>query len=386
MLKPPDAASVAAPIAAIFRLQMFKPSEPFIAAQAGALTQFAPMYLGRAAFGPPPCEALCRPAHKQGTRPSAAILWNAASRDPGIFRAALGDIRPSLIHAHFGPDAVYALPLARRLGVPLITTFHGFDVTVTARRLLTSGSPYLTNYALFARQLARQGARFLCVSAHILRQALARGFPAARTHLHYIGIDTEALASAPAATAPNILHVARLVEKKGGADLLRAFAHLHPAHPTATLTMIGDGPLRGALQSLAETLGVTSHVRFLGALPNAEVFAQLRRAAIFALPSVTAASGDTEGLPITILEASALGLPVVATQHGGIPEAVIDGETGLLVPERDPAALAAALDRLLSDDTLRVTLGAAARRRMEAHFNLRRQTALLEAHYAELLA
>ena len=291
-----------------------------------------------------------------------------------------------MIHAHFGPDAVYALPLARQLGVPLVTTFHGFEVTTSASALLRSGSPYLINYLLFKRQLARYGALFLCVSEHIRRHALALDFPEARTRLHYIGIEAPVGDAEAASASLNILHVARLVEKKGTAILIRAFAAVKARHPKATLTIIGDGPLRATLEALATGLNVAGSVKFLGALPNAVVLDHMRNAAMFVLPSVTAASGDTEGLPITILEACALGLPIIATRHGGIPEAVRDGETGLLVPERDETALADAVDQLLGDQAVRSRLGAAARAHVRQHFNLQRQTAALEAHYAALLA
>ena len=373
------------PTAVIFRLQMFKPSEPFIAAQAGALRTFAPVFLGRERFGPPPVAAGRAVQDRVGRR-SWAILRHAATRDPAVFLAALGGVRPALIHAHFGPDAVYALPLARRLGVPLVTTFHGFDVTTSAAALLRSGSPYLINYVLYRKQLSEYGALFLCVSEHIRQKAFALGFPETSTRLHYIGIDPAMGNTAADCASMNILHVARMVEKKGTAILIRAFAAVQARHPSATLTIIGDGPLRATLEALATKMNVAGSVAFLGALPNAAVLNHMRKAAMFVLPSVTAASGDTEGLPITILEACALGLPVVATRHGGIPEAVRDGETGLLVPERDEAALAAAIDHLLGDRAERSRLGAAARDFVRQHFNLQRQTAGLEAQYAVLVA
>jgi colanic acid/amylovoran biosynthesis glycosyltransferase len=209
--------------------------------------------------------------------------------------------------------------------------------------------------------------------------------------LHYIGVDPAAFESSPAAAAarsdrsPIILHVARLVEKKGTAYLLEAFARIAAQHPDAQLVVIGAGPLQDSLARRAAELRVDARVRWLGAATHAEVAGWLRRAAVFCLPSCTARNGDAEGLGLALLEAAASGVPVVATQHGGIPEAVQDGETGYLVPERDADALADALDTLLSSEQLRRRMGDAARRFARSRFDLQRQTGHLEQLYEGVL-
>lgn len=300
-------------------------------------------------------------------------------------RGALAERGTALLHAHFGVEGAYATRLARALRVPLVTTLHGFDVTVTKSRFLASRKPSWVNYVAWRRALFSGGAVFICVSEHIRRSAVAWGFPAERAVVLPIGVDVDLIQPAEFVETPRILHVARLVEKKGTADLLRALAIVRRAAPDAELVIIGDGPLRAALRDLAARLGVSAGVRFLGVQGHDETLRWLRRSRVLCLPSVTAPSGDQEGLGMVLLEAGACGRPVVGTRHGGIPEAVLDGSTGFLVPERDPAALAERLLALLGDPRLCERFGRAGRELVLERFNLRRQTDKLESLYRTLL-
>ena len=366
---------------AIIRHNLFKISEPFITAQALELRRYSPIFLGRLRQGeiPPGAEALAisdtGPAWP--LRAAAQML----GRSPAPFMKLLGARRPALLHAHFGIEGAQALPLARRLGVKLITTFHGFDATLSTAALLSS--PAWAYYPLFRRQLAAQGALFLSASGFIRGRLLAIGFPPERTRTHYIGVDCRRITPRDAAEEQKIiLHVARLVEVKGTLHLLRAFARLGGE---VELVIIGDGPLRQALTAEAVSLGVAARVRFLGALPQAEVLAWMRKAAMLVLPSVRTGTGRIEGLGMVSLEAAATGVPVVGSDIGGIPEAVIDGQTGFLVPERDDEGLAARIRSLLDDQALRRRMGAAARMLVEQNFDLVAQTRLLETLYDEVL-
>ncbi|WP_044561242.1 glycosyltransferase [Azospirillum sp. B4] len=369
----------------IFRQNLFRVSEPFITEQAGHLRRHAPVHVGRLRFGAGPAgvESLAlQSLWPRFTLPR--IGWQMLTRDPAPYQRLLAGRRPALIHAHFGVDGVYALPLARRLGIPLVTTFHGFDATLSTAAFLLS--PAWLNYPLFRGQLARQGDLFLCVSAFIRERVLAMGFPAERTRVHYIGVDSQAVQPRdPAEETPTILHVARLVEMKGTEYLIRAFALLADRHPAVRLDIIGDGPLRASLQKLAGSLGLGERVRFHGARPHAEVLPHMRRAAMLMLPSVYTATGRVEGLGMVLLEAAATGIPVVGSRVGGIPEVVIDGRTGLLAPEREPEALAAHMETLLQDRDLRHRMGAQARAHVEACFDIHRQTAELEDLYDGVL-
>ncbi len=370
------------PCVVVLRHQLFLPSEVFITEQARALRRFAPLLIGRVICGEP-CAGI--PYHVPAGGALAQLLY-VLRRDPRLFLPALGEKRPVLVHAHFGVEAVYGMELASRLGVPLVTTFHGFDATLGLRGLLAARKATWVQYLLKRRELKRRGALFIAVSEFIRAQLLELGFPDERIRVHYIGIDTAAFEPTGAGDdAPIVLHVARLVEKKGTVYLLDAFAGIAAKHSAARLVVIGAGPLRDALERHADALGIGARVRWLGALPHAEVRRWLQRAAVFCLPSCTAASGDAEGLGLVLLEAAASGVPVVGTRHGGIPEAVVDGATGYLVPERDPARLADALDALLSSRPLRQRLGAEARRLVQRDFDLHRQTQRLERLYEAVL-
>jgi glycosyltransferase involved in cell wall biosynthesis len=371
--------------AIIFRHNLFKVSEPFITAQAEHLRRYQPLYLGRLRYGPPPpgAEALALADQAKGWA-LPGIAWQMLTLDPAPYLRLLRGRSPALLHAHFGVEGVYALPLAQRLGIPLVTTFHGFDATLATAALLAS--PAYAHYALGRARLARRGDLFLCASAFIRARLLALGFPPARTRVHYIGVDCGAITPrAPAEEALEILHVARLVEVKGTAYLIRAFARVAPQHPHARLVIIGDGPLRAKLEKLAQACGVAGRVAFLGALAHAQVLARMRRAAMLVLPSVRTASGRVEGLGMVMLEAAATGVPVIGSALGGIPEVVAEGETGFLVPARDAEVLAARIALLLGDAGLRRQMGAAARQRAAQNFDIGKQTAALEDLYDALV-
>lgn len=345
----------------MFRGPVFNASETFVRAQAAGLTRYQPLVIGREDKGNIPPELAGR-----------VLLRPAIAR--------VRDFAPVLVHAHFGTDGLSALPLARRLGVPLVTSLRGYDVTRARGPLLRSGRLSWMRYALRARALQRRGDLFLAVSDALRRLAIARGYPAERTLNHYNGVD---LARFPAGSGgPDlILFVGRLVEKKGVEILIEAFARARAARPGASLAIIGDGPLRPRLERLAG-----EGVRFLGALPPGDVADWMRRATALAAPSVTARDGDAEGLPNVIVEAAASALPAVGSDHSGIPEAILDGETGFIVPERDAEALAARLAAIVGDPGLRARMGEAARRLAERRFDFTRQMRRLEALYDQVRA
>jgi glycosyltransferase involved in cell wall biosynthesis len=371
---------------AIYRHQLFKRSEPFIAEQAKHLVGVSPLLIGRERLGP---------GHSSLKSVALADFWpkgsllrrvnHAVTMNPEPVTRLLRDSGTELIHAHFGVDAVYAERVSSRMSVPLVTTFHGFDATASVRAHLHSRSPARMNYLLRRKVLARRGDVFLCVSEFIRGKVLQLGFPEARTRVHYIGVDTDGITPGLKSPVPLILHVGRHVEVKGVDTLLKAFASLAGRHPEAELHLVGDGPLQSSLRSMANWLGLGHRVRFLGARSHAEVVEMMRRAWVLCLPSNTTQAGETEGFGIVLLEAAAAGIPVVASRHGGIPEAVLDGVTGLLSDERDANALADHLCTLVGSASLRDQLGSAARSRVETQFNLAQQSAVLSEIYRGLL-
>jgi len=371
---------------AIFRHNLFRTSEPFITEQVRHLLRYQPLFLGRKRFGPPPDGArslTLEDLYESCTLPR--IGWQMLTGDVQPYLRLLRPERPSLIHAHFGIEGVSALGIAMHLNVPLVTTFHGFDATLKTYAMFAS--PAWFRYPLLRRRLAREGQLFLCASAFIRRRLLEAGFPESRTHVHYIGVDCRTIRPRnDLDEQPLILHVARLVEVKGTRYLLRAFARVARSCDRVRLLIIGDGPLRRPLRALAAQLGVGDRVEFQGALPHAHVLSAMRKAAMLVLPGIRTASGREEGLGMVLLEAAATGVPVIGSRVGGIPECIVDGKTGFLVPQRDDEALARRMAELLADPARRQGMGRAGRALVEDRFDIDRQTAALENFYDSVLA
>jgi glycosyltransferase involved in cell wall biosynthesis len=297
--------------------------------------------------------------------------------------ARLRSRRPRLVYAHFAPDGYAAMELADRLGVPLVTALHGYDVTMTDQAI---GATRLGREYLHGRAgLQRKGALFVSCSSFVRRCSLEMGYPAERSIVHAIGVDVHRFQPPPAGRRENVvLFVGRLVEKKGCANLLDAMALVQERNSAVELVVIGDGPLRNEYEAQAARL--TLRCRFLGTQPSSVVRAWMARATVFCVPSVVAASGDAEGFGMVFIEAQAMGLPVVSTLSGGIPEAVQHGETGLLVAQRDPHGLAAALLLLLENGDVWRRYSAAGRKRVVEQFDLAQQTGRLETIFEQLLA
>jgi colanic acid/amylovoran biosynthesis glycosyltransferase len=375
----------ALPEVAIFRHNLFRISEPFIAEQAQHLRRYRPLYVGRKRYGLPPEGAsslALEDLYKRWKLPR--IGWQMLTGDAQPYLRLLGRRRPALIHAHFGIEGVSALGLAMHLEIPLVTTFHGFDATLKMHAML--GSPAWFRYPLLRRKLAREGNLFLCASSFIRQKLLETGFPESRTHTHYIGVDCQSIRPrADFEEKPLILHVARLVEVKGTRYLLRAFATVARKYDRVQLLIIGDGPLRRQLHALAASLGLQDRVEFLGALPHLTVLSWMRKAAMLVLPGIRTATGREEGLGMVLLEAAATGLPIIGSRVGGIPECMLEGETGFLVPERDEDALARRMAELLEDPVRRHRMGTAGRALIEDRFDIDRQTAVLENYYDSLI-
>lgn len=369
----------------IYRDELFARSETFIRAQAEALRGFTPHYVGsRICSGQPLPAGGVHLVHGGGRFGRLRDLAFKATGYVGRREVrSLSGLNPALIHAHFGPDGVTAMPLARTLAVPLVVTFHGFDATISDEYAWRS-FPRHRIYLARRKALMRSGALFLAVSSFIRDRLLRQGFPSERVVVHYTGVDVDRFSGDPAAARePVILFVGRMVEGKGGSHLLRAMTLVHERRPEARVVLIGDGPERGAWEHVARRTGVPAE--FLGERPHEDVRTWLQRAAVLCVPSVTTASGWQEGFGMVFAEALASGVPVVSHRVGGIPEAVGDGIGGLLVPERDRVGLAHALERLLSAPDLRVALGRAGQARVRTLFDLRRQTERLEAVYRDLI-
>lgn len=368
---------------AIYRNQLFKLSETFIINQALAIKNFEVEFIGREAVNPSPSDDYLV---RTTTSRKIPRIYHAVTMSPhqllNISRGNAADI----VHAHFAVDGLYALKYAKALDIPLFTTLHGFDVTTSRSNLLLSKSPSWINYALFQKQLKLGGQLFICVSDYIRDKAIEAKYPEGKTLTHRIGIDVDRFRSdCREKTDKIILHVGRLVEKKGTEILIDAISMIKHKLNGYQLHIIGDGPLRNFLAAKIRILGLAEHIKLLGELPHDDVIKKLKCSSIAVVPSVQAKSGDCEGLPTIIMEAAAFSLPVIGTYHAGIPEAIIDEKTGYLVKERDVVSLAHRISHLIESESLQASLGAAGRELMEREFNLKIQTAKLEKMYEAFL-
>ena len=291
----------------------------------------------------------------------------------------------ALVHAHFGLGAVYARPFARRHGLPLVVTFHGYDVPLLAspRRFL----PQHLRYAIQGPRVLRDMTLGLCASAELQALLEAQGVPAEKLRVHRLGVDLGAFQPGARAAAPlQVVMIGRFVEKKGFGYGLEAFARVAQRHPALELTLIGEGEREAELRRLADQLGVTARVRFTGPLAPEAVAARLAASHVLLAPSVVDAAGNRESGLIVVKEASAAEVVPIGTRHGGIPEIIDEGATGFLVPERDVTALADRLERLVTDAALRARLGRAAREKMLREYDVRARGRALEAFYDEARA
>lgn len=282
-----------------------------------------------------------------------------------------------MIHCHFGHLGILGMQL-REIGAiqgRLYTTFHAWDIT----EYLTEAGPQAY------QELFHKGERFLPISNYWKNRLIELGCDPAKITVHRMGIDCQAFTFIPRhlqqGQPVQIVSVARLVEKKGIEYGIRAIAQLKQQQPNIQYTIIGDGDLQDPLQTLIRELQVTDIVHLLGWRQQTEIIAILNDAHILLAPSVTGQKGDQEGIPVALMEAMAMGLPVVSTQYSGIPELVENGVSGYLVPERDCDAIAHQLNELIEHPQRWQQMGQAGRSAVESHYNVHQLTEKLSEFY-----
>jgi glycosyltransferase involved in cell wall biosynthesis len=363
---------------AIFRKRLLSYSETFIADQGRFLPTCKPVFCGyhRDDSGwhlLDGCNRVLLDDHSALGSLSKLMLRYGLGGGKRWLEAIERD-NPALIHAHFFNDGLDAVRIGRELDIPVITTVHGHDITKHENAQAEHS---------VSRRFFEQVDGVIAVSNFIAEQALARGCPEDKLIQHYIGIDLERFDQAKRESdRPSLLFVGRLVEKKGCSYLLQAMERLKPRFPGLQLTIIGDGELAPALR--AEAAQRQLNVVFAGAASSEQIREHLSRSWLFVAPSITAQSGDTEGLGMVFLEAQALQTPVVSFRSGGLVEAVEDGVTALLSEEKDVQGLAADIESLLENASLRHKMGRAGRKRVEKSFDVRKQCAKLETIYDKL--
>lgn len=306
-----------------------------------------------------------------------AIVYRGEYR---VLERALEKHHADMMHVYFGHTGVHLLPFIKRWDRPVVVSFHGMDVQPREDQ---------PGYVDRLRDLLQTLPMVMARSESLKQRLIELGCDENKIRLNRTGIPMEGFPMverpAPEDGRWRLIQACRMVEKKGLDDTLNVFAELVKIYPNARLALAGDGPLMEQTQKLAKELGIDDQVDFPGFLSSEELRDLYHQAHIFIHPSRITADQNQEGIPNAMLEAMATGLPVVATLHGGIPEAVRQGETGLLVEERNREGLLDQVKRLLKDDDCRQEMGRAAGESMRQDFEQSAQVARLEGYYQELL-
>ena len=307
--------------------------------------------------------------------------WQISSSEVRKLLAILEREKAELLHIYFGHIAVHLLPLIQAWPKPSLVSFHGADVMVDLDK---------PAYRAATQQML-EAVRLVLVRSESLGRALINlGCAAGKIRLQHTGIPVNEIPFRPRESPQNgawkFVQACRLIAKKGLRVSLRAFARFAARHPASTFTIAGEGPLRNELGELAAARGVADKVFFPGFISQTQLRELFYQSHIFLHPSEVGGDGNQEGVPNSMLEAMASGLPVFATEHGGIPEAIENGRSGILVQERDDEALAAALlERTANPEGL----AAMARNGAEVvckRFEQTGQTHQLEDYYLETIS
>ncbi len=326
---------------------------------------------------PPPHMNLLRHGWLKFVKGEPPIIYRGEYQ---VLAALLARRHADLMHIYFGHTGVHLLPFIEEWKKPCVVSFHGADVAL---------KPDIPDYSKKLRQLFEAVPLILARSQSLADRLVELGCSADQIRINRTGIPTRDFPfirrNAPQNGKWKILQACRLIPKKGIATSLGAFAMFLKENPKAELRIAGKGPLQPQLEALAAKLGVSERVRFCGFVSQSELMKLYASSHLFLHPSETPPDENQEGIPNSILEAMATGLPVVATYHGGIPEAVEHGRTGILAEERDAEALGSALLRFSRSPQLCDEFGYRANLSVRENFEQAVQTDQLEAHYDEAI-
>jgi len=286
-----------------------------------------------------------------------------------------------LMHIYFGHTGVHLLPFIRQWDKPCVVSFHGADV---------AHKQDIKDYPAKLRRLFGAVPLVLARSQSLAERLIHLGCPPGKLRINRTGIPLNAFPfidrQPPSDGKWRVVQACRLIPKKGVATSLRAFAIFKKDNPEAEFFIAGKGPLQPELEMLAAGLGIFKDVHFVGFLSQPKLRELYASSHLFLHPSETSPNQDQEGVPNSILEGMATGLPVAGTWHGGIPEAVDHGRTGLLVPEEDHVALANAMQEITHSPGLLAEMGLRARAAVIDRFEQDAQVDLLESFYEEAIA
>ena len=265
-----------------------------------------------------------------------------------------------LVLAEYGDTAIPYLPVLKRLNLPLIVHFHGYDASIHKMFELTNNYKEIFEYA-----------SYIVVVSKKMRADLKKiGCPENKLIYNVSGPRDEFLKIEPRFSKKQFMAAGRFVDKKAPYYLILAFKEVVKEFPRANLIIAGDGNLFQTCKNLIKYFGLENNISLPGVISSEELRDYFRESIAFVQHSITAEHGDSEGTPLTILEASAAGLPVIATRHAGIPDVIIDQKTGLLSPEHDVASMARNMLRLLKEETAARELGAAGKINISDNFTL----------------
>ena len=306
--------------------------------------------------------------------------WRISGAELGQLLRVLSETRARLLHIYFGHIAVHLLPLIRAWKHPSIVSFHGADVMVDMNK---------PAYREATLQML-DAVTLVLVRSESLRRALVDlGCDPKKIEIQGTGIPLEEFPFRERAVPKNgeweFVQAGRLIEKKGLPVTIRAFSTFLKQQPNARLTITGEGPLLPELQKFARELRVTDRVSFTGFISQEQLREIFYRSHIFLHPSQTGRDGNQEGIPNSMLEAMATGLPVFATEHGGIPEAIEKGVSGVLVPERDDEALSRALLNAAQDPGFLSQIARSGAEAVRKKFDLSQQAQRLEEIYLRMI-
>lgn len=285
------------------------------------------------------------------------------------FYQSLRETKPDVVLAEYGVTGASVVPVLKELGIPLVVHFHGYDA---------SKYDILKQYKSAYEEMFRYAHSVITVSRQMQDKLISLGAPEEKVIYNCYGPKDIFFDIEPTFENPVFLSVGRFVEKKSHHLAILAFQKIMTLYPDAQLMLIGDGPYKLFCEDIVKSLGMAGRVVFTGPLGHEEVHRHLATSLCFVQHSRIAESGDMEGTPLSILEAQAAGIPVVSTYHAGIPDVVIDGETGYLVQENDIEGMASAMGQILADHAKTKAMGHAAKIRCREHFTLSRHILSLQ--------
>ncbi|MGA1870998.1 MAG: glycosyltransferase [bacterium] len=285
-----------------------------------------------------------------------------------------------IIHCHFGHNGIIGA-LLKDIGVQgkIVTSFYGYDLPTYAEK---------NNYKIY-ENLFHKGDIFIGICDHFKKSLVNLGCNEKKIIIHHLGVDIQkfqfSIRNIKTGEPTRILTIGRLVEKKGLEFVIRALAKILQHNKSIRYLIAGEGPLEKELKRISLQLNVDHAIEFYGAIEQKEVIKLYKQAHIFILPSITVHYGEQEGTPTVLMEAQSTGLPVISTYHSGIPEAIIDGKSGFLVPEKDIDALVEKLEYLIEHKESWPEMGKRGRKLIEEEYNIKNLVQKLIALYQNVV-